>query len=97
MLNITWFLPLIVILALFTTNLGYGGGFSTLPSLLSDKFGLSNVSVIHGYCLSAWAWAGLVGNNLGLFIINTLGVPYLLLILSLLYLISYFICTKLIK
>lgn len=96
-LNITWFLPLIVILALFTTNLGYGGGFSTLPSLLSDKFGLSNVSVIHGYCLSAWAWAGLVGNNLGLFIINTLGVPYLLLILSLLYLISYFICTKLIK
>lgn len=96
-IGISLFLPLIVILTLFTANLGYGGGFSTLPSLLSDKFGMSNVSVIHGYCLSAWAWAGLAGNNLGLLIINNLGVHYLLLILSILYLISYFICTKFIK
>lgn len=72
--------------ALILCNLGYGGGFSTLPSLLSDKFGMKNVSVIHGFCLSAWAWAGLAGNNLGYFMLSNFGSMALFVLLGVLYL-----------
>lgn len=42
----------------------YGAGFSCLPSLLSDIFGMDNISKIHGITLTAWAVAGLVGNQI---------------------------------
>ena len=42
----------------------YGAGFSCLPSLLSDIFGMDNVSKIHGITLTAWGIAGLVGNQI---------------------------------
>ena len=48
---------------LLIVNLGYGGGFSTLPALLSERYGMENISKIHGLVLSAWAIAGLTGNN----------------------------------
>lgn len=79
----------IIIIALLICNAGYGGGFSTLPSLLSDKFGMKNVSVIHGFALSAWAWAGLSGNQLSNYIITNYGYIELFLILSILYLIAF--------
>lgn len=56
-------LPFIIVLLLLVINAGYGGGFSTLPALLTEYFGLSKVSEIHGLALSAWAIAGLTGNN----------------------------------
>ena len=82
-------LGMLVIACLIGCNAGYGGGFSTLPSLLSDKFGMKNVSVIHGFALSAWAWAGLVGNHLGNYLLSNHGIAVLFLILSVLYLIAY--------
>lgn len=42
----------------------YGGGFSTLPAYIGDLFGLRQISTIHGYVLTAWAMAGLVGSSL---------------------------------
>lgn len=84
-------LGMLVIGCLIGCNAGYGGGFSTLPSLLSDKFGMKNVSVIHGFALSAWAWAGLVGNHLGNYLLSNHGIAVLFLILSALYLIAYWI------
>ena len=56
-------LSFIIVLLLLVVNAGYGGGFSTLPALLTEYFGLSKVSEIHGLALSAWAIAGLTGNN----------------------------------
>ena len=53
-----------VMMLLMIVNLGYGGGFSTLPALLASHFGMENISKIHGLALSAWAIAGLTGNNL---------------------------------
>ena len=53
-----------IIALLMVINLGYGGGFSTLPALLSSRFGMNNISKIHGITLSAWAVAGLTGNNM---------------------------------
>lgn len=52
-----------VIAFLLIINAGYGGGFSTLPALLSERFGMKKISQIHGLALSAWAIAGLTGNN----------------------------------
>lgn len=60
----------LVLLLLFAVNAGYGGGFSNVPTLLSDHFGMKSISAIHGIVLSAWAFAGLTGNQLATFIVN---------------------------
>ena len=81
---------IVVILMLCVINAGYGGGFSTLPTLLQSKFGMELISTIHGLALSAWAWAGLSGNQLSNLIINQLGMNYevLYIALAVLYLIA---------
>ena len=63
-------MAILIIALLCIVNAGYGGGFSTLPPLLSDRFGLNNISTVHGLALSAWAWAGLSGNQLSAFILE---------------------------
>ncbi len=45
-------------------NAGYGAMFAIMPSALYDKYGVDNVSKAHGVVLSAWAMAGLTGNQL---------------------------------
>lgn len=54
----------IIITLLLLISSSYGAGFSCMPALLSDKFGMKNISQIHGLCLSAWAVAGLTGNQM---------------------------------
>ena len=39
----------------------YGGGFSAIPAYIADLFGTKQLGAIHGYILTAWAMAGLVG------------------------------------
>ena len=56
--------PQLICIALVTISACYGAGFSCLPSLLSDKFGMQNISKIHGLSLTAWALAGLTGNQI---------------------------------
>ncbi|MGN0165956.1 MAG: OFA family MFS transporter [Lachnospiraceae bacterium] len=63
----------VVIALLLMVNAGYGGGFSNLPTLLSDHFGMKTISAVHGIALSAWAFAGLTGNNLANWIVNKFG------------------------
>ena len=41
--------------------------------LLVDHYGMSNISAIHGITLSAWAFAGLSGNQLATWIVNNFG------------------------
>lgn len=65
-------IPLIIAL-LCVVNAGYGGGFSNLPTLLSDRFGMKHISTIHGLALSAWAFAGLSGNQLSAYIVSRTG------------------------
>ena len=67
-------LLIIFVLALiFIVNAGYGGGFSNVPTLLSDHYGMGNISAIHGITLSAWAFAGLTGNQMASFLVNHVG------------------------
>ena len=68
----TFFMVLVLIL-LFVVNAGYGGGYSNVPTLLSDHYGMQNISAIHGITLSAWAIAGLTGNQVATFIVNHVG------------------------
>ena len=66
----------IAVALLFVVNAGYGGGFSNLPTLLSDVYGMGKISSIHGIALSAWAFAGLSGNQAAQFILDKTGNNY---------------------
>lgn len=63
----------LVLALIMLVNAGYGGGFSNVPTLLSDHYGMSNISAIHGITLSAWGFAGLTGNQLATWIVNHFG------------------------
>ena len=96
MILITIFFHSFIIVSLCIISACYGAGFSNLPSLLSDKFGMDNISKIHGLSLTAWAMAGLTGNQFSTFIKNTTG-SYLnvLVILLITYIIGFLISSKL--
>ena len=51
----------------------YGGGFASVPAYISDLFGTKEVSAIHGYILTAWAMAGIVGPMLASWVRETTG------------------------
>lgn len=69
-------LVIIVLCLLFVVNAGYGGGFPNVPNLLSDHYGMSNISAIHGITLSAWAIAGLTGNQMANAIVNSVAAKH---------------------
>ena len=46
---------------LFLIMTCYGGGFASIPAYIGDIFGTKQLGAIHGYILTAWAAAGLVG------------------------------------
>lgn len=66
-------LVILVLTLIFMVNAGYGGGFSNVPTLLSDHYGMGSISAIHGITLSAWAFAGLTGNQIATLIVSKTG------------------------
>ena len=101
-------LLIVFVLALiFIVNAGYGGGFSNIPNLLSDHYGMGNISAIHGITLSAWAFAGLSGNQLATYIVNHTGTPEaatnpagyqnVLIVTTVLYAVAMILCCFLVK
>ena len=90
-------IPLVITL-LCIINAGYGGGYSNLPTLLSDRFGMRTISQVHGLALSAWAFAGLAGNQLSSFIVTRTGsFTNVLWVISILYAIALVISFVLVK
>ncbi|MGE7216369.1 L-lactate MFS transporter [Priestia koreensis] len=51
----------------------YGGGFASLPAYISDIFGVKHTGIVHGYMLTAWAAAGLIGPILTSWLRETTG------------------------
>ncbi len=51
--------PIIFSILICYTIACYGGGFGTIPSLISDLFGPKRMSSMHGLVLTGWAVAGL--------------------------------------
>ncbi|MCH4003425.1 MAG: OFA family MFS transporter [Lactobacillus crispatus] len=58
----------------------YGAGFSVIPAYLGDIFGTKELGAIHGYVLTAWAAAGMVGPVLLSWTHQVLGNYYVTLI-----------------
>jgi OFA family oxalate/formate antiporter-like MFS transporter len=83
--QIAWIcIPLLILV-----NLGYGGGFSNLPTLLSDVYGMGSISSLHGIALSAWAFAGLTGNQVATMIVDATGnYQYVLVFTTIMYAIA---------
>lgn len=69
--NITSVILFQVVLYLILTC--YGGGFATLPAFIGDLFGTKQLGAIHGYVLTAWAAAGLVGPQIAAYIRTVTG------------------------
>lgn len=67
----------------------YGGGFASIPAYIGDVFGTRQLGAIHGYILTAWAMAGLVGPMLlSLIYDNTGSYRLTLLIFGILHIVS---------
>lgn len=80
---------IIISIALFIISATYGAGFSCLPTLLSDKYGMNNISKIHGLALSSWAVAGLTGNQISSLVKNITGTyTYVFPVLFILYVVG---------
>lgn len=70
----------------------YGGGFSSIPAYIGDVFGTKQVGAIHGYILTAWAMAGIVGPILlSLIYDNTGSYELTLIIFGVLHIVSLLI------
>jgi len=67
------FWPPAIGFALLVINACYGAGFSVIPAILADNYGMTNISKIHGAVLSAWGFAGLCGNQAAIFVSERLG------------------------
>jgi OFA family oxalate/formate antiporter-like MFS transporter len=53
--------PILFQLLIFIIISIYGGGFASLPAFIGDLFGTKQLAAIHGYLLTSWALAGVVG------------------------------------
>jgi OFA family oxalate/formate antiporter-like MFS transporter len=83
--------PVMIGLALLVVNACYGAGFSVIPAILADNYGMTNISKIHGAVLSAWGVAGLAGNQAAIFVSDRLGFGYLgvVVLLIVLYVLNF--------
>ncbi|MCK1240526.1 OFA family MFS transporter [Streptococcus uberis] len=54
-------MPFIFVSAMAILMTCYGAGFSLIPPYLSDIFGAKELATLHGYILTAWGIAALVG------------------------------------
>jgi OFA family oxalate/formate antiporter-like MFS transporter len=60
--------PLAFMLVTFLILTCYGGGFASIPAYISDLFGLKEMPTIHGFILTAWSLAGIVGPMLNAYV-----------------------------
>jgi len=66
-------------------NFFFGCGFSCLPNILNQHYGIKQLATIHGLFLSAWAAAGLAGNQFALYVMNNYGLHVLYICLGVFY------------
>ena len=87
----------IAVLTVITTlsiQFFFGCGFACLPNILEQEYGMKQLATIQGYMLTAWAVAGLVGNQISNFIIDRSNPSSLNIMygaLAVLYLIQFII------
>lgn len=82
------FYPPVLGAALLVINACYGAGFSVIPAILADHYGMTNISKIHGAVLSAWGFAGLAGNQAAMAVQNAGGYNAVVAMLVAAYLLN---------
>lgn len=60
--------PIAFMVVTFVILTCYGGGFASIPAYISDLFGLKAMPTIHGFILTAWSLAGIVGPMLNAYV-----------------------------
>lgn len=60
--------PIAFMIVTFIILSCYGGGFASIPAYISDLFGLKEMPTIHGFILTAWSLAGIVGPMLNAYV-----------------------------
>ena len=79
------------VMMIFVVQFFFGCGFACLPNILHQNYGMKQLATIQGLMLSAWAIAGLVGNQFALFIINNYNLKALYACLGIIYTIEFII------
>jgi OFA family oxalate/formate antiporter-like MFS transporter len=60
--------PVLFMVVTFVILTCYGGGFASIPAYISDLFGLKEMPTIHGFILTSWSLAGIVGPMLNAYV-----------------------------
>jgi len=76
---------------MWIVNFFFGCGFSCLPNILHQHYGINQLATIQGLALSAWAIAGLAGNQFSSFIIHNYNLTTLYVCLGVSYVVELLI------
>jgi len=96
-LMVTGIVPMLIGISLLLIPACYGAGFSCIPAIVHDHYGMKNVSTVHGAVLSAWGVAGLIGNQLSLVAMNIAGLTGVIALIVLMHGINIWNVAKLKK
>ncbi|MCL2594994.1 MAG: MFS transporter [Promicromonosporaceae bacterium] len=69
----------------FVVQFMFGCGFACIPNILHQNWGMKYLSTVHGLILSAWAIAGLAGNQISRFVMDNYDLRTLFTVLAVLY------------
>ena len=75
----------VTVAMIFVVQFFFGCGFSCLPNILHQQYGMSQLATVQGLMLSAWGVAGLFGNQLASYIMRAHSLSVLYLVLGLLF------------
>ena len=92
--------PAAVTWTVLVCNAGYGAMFALMPVVLSDVYGIEKLSKMHGVILSAWALAGLLGNQIAriaLIFPDSYSPRIIIVGVIIMYMFGAYFCTRLWK
>lgn len=75
----------ITVITIFVVQFFFGCGFACLPNILYQNYGMRQLATVQGLMLSAWAIAGLFGNQLAAFVLAHWDLRTLYFVLGSLY------------
>ncbi|MCL2383003.1 MAG: MFS transporter [Oscillospiraceae bacterium] len=73
------------LLMMWVANFFFGAAFSCLPNILHQNYGFNQLATVHGLLLSAWAVAGLAGNQFAAFVMANYSLSTLYVWLGVFY------------
>jgi len=77
------------VIMIFVVQFFFGCGFACIPNILHQNYGMKQLSTVHGLTLSAWAIAGLVGNQVASWIMGAYTLSVLYTVIGAFYLLEF--------